>query len=732
MRGWILDVTPQEEHLTLWLHTAEACLSLQMPYQPCFYLYAPGVRFDDYAPQIASHPHVLEVVPEFHPLRLRGPPRPVLAIAVEAPAFFTQVINDVKTLAVPKFQLFNSDFSVAQLWFLEQQHYPFEEVEVHTDISGLHVKQIDSVDSRWAIDYELPAFRTVSLHLEENGDFCATSSEDDTLCTSEPLLLQDWITTKDPDILFTEEGDARVFPTLIDRARQAGVLHQFSLNRDHSPHLCPNQPLPSGHVTYRYGGPVFYRPAAYALRGRLHLDRKHMTYGSFEGLVEACRLTSFPAQRAARNSPGTGINILQMQEAMKRGVLIPETKTTPEAFKTGADLLFADRGGHTITPKVGAFSDVGELDFTSLYPSLMVKHNISPDALFCDCCPDDATLVPETGYRLCRRHTGIVPAFLEPILKKRIAYKHRRHDNPIYEQRQAALKWLLVVAFGYLGFRAARFGRVEAYECVTAYARRVLLQTKKVCERRGFQVLHGIVDCLWLHKPGTSVDEYIALSDAIQVATGLPIEFDGRYRWIMFLPCRGQLHGALTRYFGAKEDGSIKVRGIELRRRDTPPLVKQLQLELLTRMAGAEDVEELTTLVPELLIIVKEYLDRLQEGDITIEDLIITQRISQLPDDYQQRCSQAIAAELTIRYGQELQPGQNVSYVHTNTEAQHPLRRVALPDTPEAAHYDKHKYTELVLRATDTLLAPLGWNQDRLEQHFREVPLQHSLLDFAK
>jgi DNA polymerase-2 len=252
-----------------------------------------------------------------------------------------------------------------------------------------------------------------------------------------------------------------------------------------------------------------------------------------------------------------------------------------------------------------------------------------------------------------------------------------------------------------------------------------------VCERRGFEVLHGIVDCLWLHKPGTSVDEYIALSDAIQVATGLPIEFDGRYRWIMFLPCRGQLHGALTRYFGAKEDGSIKVRGIELRRRDTPPLIKKLQLELLTRMAGAEDVEELTALVPELLVIVKEYLDRLLDGDIAIEDLVITQRISQLPDDYQQRCSQAIAAELTIRYGQELQPGQSVSYVHTNTSARHPLRRVALPDTPEAAHYDKHKYTELVLRATDTLLAPLGWNQHQLEQHFREVPLQHSLLDFA-
>ncbi|MFW9983964.1 MAG: DNA polymerase domain-containing protein [Candidatus Odinarchaeota archaeon] len=728
MRGWILDITAQPDHLTLWLRTAEACVPLEVPYQPRFYLHAPGVQFEDYAPLFESHPHVSAVTPEFHRLQLRGPRRPVLAVSVSSCTQLPRVVRELKALAVPRFRVFNGDLSATQLWYLEQQRYPFEQVEVHTNESRTRVTRIDSCDSQLALDYELPPFDTVDLRLEGEDLFTASSSKGNTLQTTEPMMLQDWITAQDPDIIFTERGDSHILPALIQRVGEGGMLQQFSLNRDHTPHVFSDKALPAGRAVFRYGGPVFYRPHPFILRGRLHLDRSYMTFGDFHGLIEGCRLTAFPPQRMARSSPGTGINMLQMQEALRRGVLIPETKADPEQYKTGIELLNADRGGHVITPRVGVFSDVGELDFLSMYPSLMVKHNISPEALFCDCCPDDATVVPELGYWLCRREIGIVPTFLKPILEKRTYYKKHRHDNPIYEARQSALKWLLVVSFGYLGFRASRFGRVEAYECVTAFSRRVLLQTKAVSEQRGFQVLHGIVDCVWLQKSGATVDDYLAVGEAIQEKTGLPIEFEGRYRWIMFLPCRNQPYGALTRYCGVKEDGTIKVRGIELRRRDTPPYIKQLQLDLLTCLAGAEDADEMQEMLPQLLDIVKGYLERLHNGDVAIDDLVITQNISRSPGEYQQQCSQAIAAELAVRYGQDIQPGQPVRYVHTDAQSRYPLRRVALPHTSAATHYDKDKYAQLLLRATDTLLTPLGWNYDRLVEHFNEKPIQ-TILD---
>ena len=52
--------------------------------------------------------------------------------------------------------------------------------------------------------------------------------------------------------------------------------------------------------------------------------------------------------------------------------------------------------------------------------------------------------------------------------------------------------------FGYLGFKNARFGKIEAHECVNAWGREVLLRAKEAVEARGYHVLHALVDCLWV------------------------------------------------------------------------------------------------------------------------------------------------------------------------------------------------------------------------------------------
>ena len=89
-------------------------------------------------------------------------------------------------------------------------------------------------------------------------------------------------------------------------------------------------------------------------------------------------------------------------------------------------------------------------------------------------------LVPEAGYRLCHRREGLVPRTLRPILALREQLKARAKELPPeeaapYKQRQTALKWMLVTCFGYLGYKNARFGKIEAHEAVTAYGRDKLL-----------------------------------------------------------------------------------------------------------------------------------------------------------------------------------------------------------------------------------------------------------------
>ncbi len=104
---------------------------------------------------------------------------------------------------------------------------------------------------------------------------------------------------------------------------------------------------------------------------------------------------------------------------------------------------------------------------------------------------------------------GLIPRTLRPLLEKRLALK-RESAQPdsrdcrvkILQQRAAALKWLLVVCFGYLGYKNARFGKIESHESVTAISRELLLQAKETAEAAGFEVLHMYVDCLFVKKPG--------------------------------------------------------------------------------------------------------------------------------------------------------------------------------------------------------------------------------------
>jgi len=141
---------------------------------------------------------------------------------------------------------------------------------------------------------------------------------------------------------------------------------------------------------------------------------------------------------------------LQIYHAIKRGVLIPWSKSQPEDFKNGNNLILADRGGFIYEPKFGIHDWVGEVDFSSLYPTIMLRRNLSGETVNCECCSDSSSLVPEVGFHVCKRQQGIVPASLDILLKKRAEYKRWRNEakDPTtrmrYDHRQAALKWILV------------------------------------------------------------------------------------------------------------------------------------------------------------------------------------------------------------------------------------------------------------------------------------------------
>jgi len=521
----------------------------------------------------------------------------------------------------------------------------------------------------------------------------------------------------DPDIILTRGGDSYLFPYLARRALINGVPHDFVLSRAPIPLVAK---YIRGRAYFSYGR-TYYRAPTRRLYGRIHIDENNtfiLSECGIEGLIEIARTCRVPLHRASRSSIGSSMTSLQLYQALKDDILIPRNKSIPEAFKSAHELLVGDRGGFVYEPHVGIHDWVGEVDFTSMYPTLMANNNISAETVLCKCCPDSQLRIPELDYNICEKRIGIVPKTLKLLISKRLLYKRMKTETKdpnlkqVYDRRQGALKWILVTCFGYLGYKNAKFGTVDGHIGVCAFGREAFLKTARIAEERGFTIVHGIVDSLWLKKQDATMQEYLDLCREISEEIRVPLNFEGRYRWIVFIPSK--LHpriGVLNRYYGVMENGKIKVRGIEARRRDTPKFVHDAQMEMIKVLASAKNSQEFADKITDALKIVREYRQRLLDGIIPIWDLIVKKHLSKHPRTYKQKVSQVIAAEQLQKEGLEISAGKNVRFLFTSAENKRYERRVKAEELiEENTNSDIRKYLLLLYEAAANLLSFLGYS----------------------
>ena len=491
--GWLFTLHPSPQGgMIVWLVTREGKpIRLCDPWQPSIYASArndvdlspllrdpgiPGVEFDvDYK---YVNPGDFE--------RSK-----VLRLTFQRAKDITYFIRNINPRTLIDVRLFNVEVPVAQLYLYEKNLFPLAFVRAHIEAGGIHWKLLDDADS---CQYETPPLRgaRITLNVKKSGRISTfndtlesvtvtasgTVSEIDRGSETDKLLdLVKLIREIDPDVIMTANGDAFVFPYLIQRAFQNQISAQLILDREGTPLLPPRKP---GRSYFSYGR-IYYRPTPSHLLGRLHLDASNdfiFEDCGLQGLFEIARTCRTPLQRASRETIGTNMTSLQMYQAFRRDILIPWKKNEPENFKSAWELLEADRGGFILEPKVGLFENIGEIDFASLYPTLMMRYNLTPECISCKCCAHTETTmqVPELNYGLCDKKIGIVPHTLRILLQKRAQYKtlmSRTADQrlqDIYDQRQAALKWALVCSFGYLGYKNARFGKIDAHIGVCAFA----------------------------------------------------------------------------------------------------------------------------------------------------------------------------------------------------------------------------------------------------------------------
>ena len=639
-----------------------------------------------------------------------------------------------------RYRVHNCDLKPSQVYLYERDLFPLAFVEVEVGKSGLQYRLLDSVES---IDYPVPPLKIARFGLEVNKKnrlaafneplekaVLSVEGKEVVLDSGEErdklLQIVATVARLDPDFILTRGGDSFVFPYLARRALVNTVLGSFVLSRDGSPLVAENK---RGRSYFSYGR-TFYRAPTRRLYGRVHIDESNtfiLRESGVEGLIEVARSCRVPLHRAARSSIGTSMSSLQNYQALKDGFLVPRNKHVGEAFKSAYQLLVGDRGGFVYEPRIGIHEGVGEVDFSSMYPSLMAKYNISAETVLCGCCPDSKLRIPELGFHICEKRRGIVPKVLEFAVTKRLRYKRLVKETEderlreVYDKRQSALKWILVTCFGYLGYKNAKFGTVDGHMGVCAFGRDALLTASHLAEDRGFSVIHGIVDSLWLKKKGAFPEDHIRLCEEISEKVDLPLDFAGLYKWIVFLPSKTHPNvPVLNRYYGAKEDGSIKVRGLEVRRSDTPKFVYDAQLEMIKVLASADDSKGFVEKIPDALEVVKKYRKKLLNGEIPVWDLIVTKRLSKDLEDYTQKVSQMIAGEQLKTEGFEVSAGKSVKFLFTSAKNKRYRRRVKAKELiEESTNPDVRKYLLLLYSSASNILNPFSYSLESVHNYVK-------------
>lgn len=728
--GWLFDLYPSSAGLTFWFVDLEGRKhTCSFPYVPSFYMHVPESEAERV--REVGRSAGCEVTTSCATQREIYSNREwtVLQVNVHNTYLLRKVVQRVER-HYPHYVFFNSDIPVPQLFFYSTGLFPlaFGEYQIKDGI----LSDWNVTDRFDADEYTLPPLTTLKLankpdfispkhrktyQLEVSYDGETFSLED-----RDPVdvlhALNRHLRRCDPDIILTEYGDAILLPMLTTIAAQKEV--PLFLNRDSSAGY-----IVTKESSYFQYGKIVHKDGAFELAGRWHLDIENsfmMGEASLDGVVEIARMTQLPVQHQSRSTIGTALSSMQLSWAIRNNYLIPAKKREPEDFKSAATLLLADRGGLIFQPKIGYHEQIAELDFVSMYPTIMVEHNVSPETVNCRCCqrtgePGANEAVPELRYTICTKREGIVPATLRPVVRKRRKYKElkkqlKKAGDPLwklYDHRQNALKWMLVTCFGYLGYKNARFGRIEAHESVNAYSRDAILRAKEIAEGRGYEFIHAIVDCMWLKKPGATEADYEALAEEVGRETSIDLSLEGIYNWILFPASKMDPRiPTANKYVGYYTNSEIKIRGIEVRRRDTPKFIKRMQGEMLQVLEHARGVADVEACAPLLLAKAKEFLDLLRSGRADPLDLVIRMHISKEAGEYTNRSANAEVAKALEEAGISLQPGESIEYIIVDASGRKkPKKAVPLALYSFDDGYDIERYTDLALKAVETLFFPL-------------------------
>ncbi|HSD57512.1 MAG TPA: DNA-directed DNA polymerase [Methanotrichaceae archaeon] len=205
----------------------------------------------------------------------------------------------------------------------------------------------------------------------------------------------------------------------------------------------------------------------------------------------------------------------------------PDSEVSEERYVENEDL----KGGAVLVPEKGLQEDIVILDYKSLYPTIMMAHNLCYSTVVTgrDRSPVDDhtithTITAPSGGRFVAPDVspGIMPGVLRELLDQRTETKKQmkaagEEERRFLDAKQYAMKILLNSFYGYSGYARARLYSLAVANAVTSFGRENIIKTKKIVDDIGSLYL---VDGNVVSKDGLAFGKTAAKSFDLSVVYG--------------------------------------------------------------------------------------------------------------------------------------------------------------------------------------------------------------------
>jgi DNA polymerase elongation subunit (family B) len=378
---------------------------------------------------------------------------------------------------------------------------------------------------------------------------------------------------------------------------------------------------------------------------------KHNNYEILDLMNAISLITDIPFDRVCHTGISTWWTKIIFKELQKSNTI--HKQLTIEKIKYS--------GGYVIEPTKGYYQQpVYVFDVKSLYPTMMINHNISFDTVNCDCCKHnlEARISDEimksindnlsfdnwrqVRYWICKKKIGIIPQLLTKFRDER--FRQQELGNV---SMQLALKNLTNGIYGLFGTDFFEFADYRVAELTTAFGRKVMQYMKGTAkEVYGFNVIYGDTDSIFVTniKNIELIEKFITECWIVDEAD---VEIDKIFTKFLITKKK--------HYIGIYEDPikDPEIKGMEGIKSDRPSWIQKLEKQFTLDLKNGINP----------IVNLKNEYRKMEEGQVPIEDLQIKLVLQKNPEEYAEN---SLQRRLSLEKGDNIQQGDSIIYYKSN------------------------------------------------------------------